>query len=111
MFFFTLIRLDNVIRHYLLCLLWNVYSKISLVGMDNLIKLTAQAATIGAGDACAFSGVSSSTGLLGIRGGGRRTTAEVLVNMHLELKDKVDIHRDTVVNAAHATGGKADPFI
>ena len=106
-FFFTLIGTDNVIRH-LLRLLWYVYAKISTVRMDNLIKLTEPAAAVGGG---AGSGVASSIGLLSSGVGGGGTTAEQLAKMHLDLKEKVDSHREAVASAANATEGRADPFI
>ena len=104
-FFFTLIGSDNVIRH-LLRLLWYVYSKISSVRMENLMKLTEPAAAAGA---TGTSGVPSSIGLLSSGMGG--TTADQLVKMHQDLKDKVEAHREAVASAASAAESKADPFI
>jgi len=104
-FFFTLIGSDNVIRH-LLRLLWYVYSKISTVRTENLMKLTEPAAAAGANGT---SGVPSSIGLLSSGMGG--TTADQLIKMHQDLKDKVQAHREAVANAASAAESKTDPFI
>ena len=104
-FFFSLIGSDNVIRH-LLRLLWYVYSKISSVRMENLMKLTEPAAAAGA---TGTSGVPSSIGLLS--SGMSATTADQLVKMHQDLKDKVEAHKEAVASAASAAENKADPFI
>jgi len=104
-FFFTLIGSDNVIRH-LLRLLWYVYSKISTVRTENLMKLTEPAAAAGA---TGTSGVPSSIGLLSSGMGG--TTADQLIKMHQDLKDKVQAHREALANAASAAESKTDPFI